>query len=315
LYIIAGFQQPTAGEIRIDGKSLLSIPPNQRNIGMVFQRYTLFPHLTAGENVAFPLRVRRCRESEVRAKVDEMLKLVHLSDYRDRMPAQLSGGEQQRVAIARALAYEPALLLMDEPLSALDKKLREEMQLELRRIHRETNATILYVTHDQDEALCLSDRIAIFRQGKIEQVGTGKELYEQPASRFVGSFVGNSNFFRVKIAEMRGNVARAMFPDGFFIESDTIKQPFGIGDEVALMVRPEQMRIRPRTTKTAETALAVTVRDMTYFGDSMHFSVKTSWQQEITIRMPLTARNTHDLYVGASAWVDWDVRHGHVFAQ
>jgi putative spermidine/putrescine transport system ATP-binding protein len=194
LYIIAGFQDPTEGDVLLNDRTILGVPSHKRNIGMVFQRYTLFPHLTVGENVAFPLRVRRRPGAEVDRKVDEMLQLVRLDGFRDRMPGQLSGGQQQRVALARALAYDPPILLMDEPLSALDKKLREEIQVEIRRIHRETGVTILYVTHDQEEALRLSDRIAVFSHGRIDQIGTGRELYENPATRFVAGFIGSSDF-------------------------------------------------------------------------------------------------------------------------
>ncbi|BAK77353.1 polyamine ABC transporter, ATP-binding protein [Pseudogulbenkiania sp. NH8B] len=309
LYIVAGFQGPTEGQVLLNGKSLLEVAPNQRNIGMVFQRYTLFPHLTVGENVAFPLRVRRRPEAEIKAKVEKMLELVHLAGYRDRLPGQLSGGQQQRVAIARALAYDPPLLLMDEPLSALDKKLREEIQLELRRIHQETGVTILYVTHDQEEALRLSDRIAVFSQGKIEQVGTGEELYERPTSRFVAGFIGNSNFLPVKVEQMGSGRARAVFPNGHAVEGAA--SALAAGSEGTLMVRPEQMRIRPAAAAAGH-GLAVTVRDMTYLGDSMHFAVQTPWQQEVAVRMAV--RDGQGLSIGAPAVLEWDAQHGHVFA-
>ncbi|KWF33368.1 ABC transporter ATP-binding protein [Burkholderia pseudomultivorans] len=321
LYIVAGFQAPTDGRVLLDGKSLLSIAPNQRNIGMVFQRYTLFPHLTVGENVAFPLRVRRRPDAEVRAKVEQMLKLVHLSECRDRMPAQLSGGQQQRVAIARALAYDPPVLLMDEPLSALDKKLREEIQLELRRIHQETGVTILYVTHDQEEALRLSDRIAVFSHGRIEQVGTGEELYANPASRFVASFIGNSNFLPVKVTKTSDGRMGGVLPNGLEMASDMFHPTLAAGDEGALMIRPEQMRISSlqhaggANVSNAGTGLPVTVRDVTYLGDAMHYAVATPWQQEISIRMPAAHRHDDGIAIGAQALVDWDARDVRLFAQ
>ncbi len=296
LYIVAGFQEPSEGRVLLDGKPLLSVAPNKRNIGMVFQRYTLFPHLTVGENIAFPLRVRRLPDAEVKAKVEQMLKLVHLSECRDRMPAQLSGGQQQRVAIARALAYDPPVLLMDEPLSALDKKLREEIQLELRRIHQETGVTILYVTHDQEEALRLSDRIAVFNKGRIEQVGTGEELYSNPASRFVASFIGNSNFLPVRVTSHSDGRMNGVFPH-------------------TLMVRPEQMRIQSLRDASGATGLPVTVRDITYLGDAMHYAVATPWQQEISIRMPAGHRHDSGLSIGTQALVDWDARDVRLFAQ
>ncbi|AWV01453.1 polyamine ABC transporter ATP-binding protein [Burkholderia sp. JP2-270] len=321
LYIVAGFQEPTDGRVLLDGKSLLSVAPNLRNIGMVFQRYTLFPHLTVGENVAFPLRVRRRPEAEINAKVEQMLKLVHLSECRDRMPAQLSGGQQQRVAIARALAYDPPVLLMDEPLSALDKKLREEIQLELRRIHQETGVTILYVTHDQEEALRLSDRIAVFNQGRIEQVGTGEELYANPASRFVASFIGNSNFLPVKVTKNSDGRMGGVFPNGLEMASDVFHPTLAAGDEGALMIRPEQMRISSLQSASGSNGasgtagLPVTVRDVTYLGDAMHYAVATPWQQEISIRMPAAHRHDNGIVIGAQALVDWDAHDVRLFAQ
>jgi putative spermidine/putrescine transport system ATP-binding protein len=312
LYITAGFQEPTEGQVLLNGKSLLDVAPNQRNIGMVFQRYTLFPHMTVGDNVAFPLKVRRRPESEIKAKVAKMLDLVHLGEYRDRLPGQLSGGQQQRVAIARALAYDPPLLLMDEPLAALDKKLREEIQFELRRIHQETGVTVMYVTHDQEEALRLSDRIAVFSNGRIEQVGTGEELYESPSSRFVAGFIGNSNFLPVKVQQLHGGRACAVFPNGRVVEGSASPEKLSVGGDGTLMVRPEQMRIKPQGAEPVGQALPVTVRDMTYLGDSLHFAVETPWQQDIAIRMAV--RDGQGLHIGAQALVEWDEQHGHVFA-
>ncbi|MFM0513368.1 ABC transporter ATP-binding protein [Paraburkholderia sp. RL17-373-BIF-A] len=315
LYIVAGFQEPSEGRVLLDGKPLLSVAPNKRHIGMVFQRYTLFPHLTVGENIAFPLRVRRRPDAEVKAKVEQMLKLVHLSECRDRMPAQLSGGQQQRVAIARALAYDPPVLLMDEPLSALDKKLREEIQLELRRIHQETGVTILYVTHDQEEALRLSDRIAVFNKGRIEQVGTGEELYGNPASRFVASFIGNSNFLPVRVTSSNDGRMNGVFPNGHTVSSGSFNPVLTAGDEGTLMIRPEQMRIQAQRDASGAAGLPVTVRDITYLGDAMHYAVATPWQQEISIRMPAGHRHDSGLSIGTQALVDWDTRDVRLFAQ
>jgi putative spermidine/putrescine transport system ATP-binding protein len=314
LYIVAGFQEPTEGRVLLDGKPLLSVAPNKRNIGMVFQRYTLFPHLTVGENVAFPLRVRHRPEAEIKQKVEKMLALVHLSEFRDRMPAQMSGGQQQRVAIARALAYDPPVLLMDEPLSALDKKLREEIQLELRRIHQETGVTILYVTHDQEEALRLSDRIAVFNKGRIEQCGTGEELYANPASKFVANFIGNSNFLPVRVTASDAKQSSGVFPNGHAVA--TAGNPaLAAGDEGALMLRPEQIRIRPLGAPAASAGLPVIVRDITYLGDAMHYAVQTPWQQEISVRMPAGDHRDSGLVIGTQALVDWDARDVRLFAQ
>src|SRR5262244_755813 len=194
LMMIAGFAYPTRGEVFVDGRSVAALPPQKRDLGMVFQSYAVFPHLTVFDNVAFPLEIRRIRRAEIRRRVGEALELVRLEGYDRRLPRQLSGGEQQRVALARALVFRPRVLLMDEPLGALDKKLRAHMQIELKHIQRHLHVTVIYVTHDQEEALTMSDRVAVMRRGRIEQVGTPAELYEAPASRFVADFLGESNF-------------------------------------------------------------------------------------------------------------------------
>jgi putative spermidine/putrescine transport system ATP-binding protein len=194
LMMVAGLQQPDAGSIKLGGKSVDRLPPYRRDIGMVFQNYALFPHMSVRRNVAFPLEMRGVGRSEIDRQVADVLQLVGLAMMGDRLPRQLSGGQQQRVALARAMVYHPALLLMDEPLGALDKKLREQMQREIKRIHRERRTSILYVTHDQEEALTMSDRIAVFNKGRIEQIGTPEELYERPTTRFVADFLGETNF-------------------------------------------------------------------------------------------------------------------------
>ncbi|RVB09990.1 ABC transporter ATP-binding protein, partial [Mesorhizobium sp. M7A.F.Ca.CA.004.05.1.1] len=239
LYAIAGFQDPSSGDVLLEDMSLLSVPSHKRNIGMVFQRYTLFPHLSVAENVAFPLRVRRRHDAEIKRKVADMLALVRLENFADRHPGALSGGQQQRVALARALAYDPPILLMDEPLSALDKKLRQEIQAEIRRIHRETGVTILYVTHDQEEALHLSDRIALFREGRIEQIGTGEDLYLRPASEFVAGFIGNSNFLPAEHLQTARGVSTIRLAEGSIVTGIKTTTSFGQGQRVRLMVRPE----------------------------------------------------------------------------
>ena len=198
LSMLAGFETPSSGEILVDGQSLVNVPPHKRDIGMVFQRYSLFPHLNVRDNIAFPLAIRKLNAGETSKRVDAMLKLVQLEQFAHRKPSQMSGGQQQRVAIARALVYEPRILLMDEPLGALDKKLREDLQDELRQLHRRLGITIVYVTHDQEEAMRLSQRIAIFSHGKIVGLGTGYDLYQNPPNAFVASFLGNSNFLRIK---------------------------------------------------------------------------------------------------------------------
>ena len=214
LFIVAGFEDPTSGSVEIDGRSVLSVPPNERNIGMVFQRYTLFPNMSVRDNIAFPLSVRGRPQNEIDRAVAEMLDMVRLGSYAGRRPSELSGGQQQRGALARALVYRPRLLLMDEPLAALDKRLREDIQQEIRRIHRELGVTILYVTHDQEEALRMSDRIAVFSHGKIAQIGSGSDLYERPANGFVASFVGNSNMLRGRLRGVSERMASVELADG-----------------------------------------------------------------------------------------------------
>jgi putative spermidine/putrescine transport system ATP-binding protein len=281
LYALAGFLEPTKGDILLNGKSLLGVPSNKRNIGMVFQRYTLFPHLSVADNVAFPLRVRRRPKAEVDAKVAAMLKLVRLEKMAHRMPAQMSGGQQQRVALARALAYDPPILLMDEPLSALDKKLREEIQVEIKRIHNETGVTILYVTHDQEEALRLSDRIALFNSGRIEQIGTGHDLYEKPASRFVAGFIGNSNFLDGKLSRSDRSI---ILPDGTAIQGTQLDQVGQQQDEVSIMIRPDHFRLHNGSGDAPK--LHGTVTDTTYLGEYTELSVSTPWGAPLSVRLP-----------------------------
>ena len=202
---IAGFVAPSGGRVLVDGVDITGMPPHRRNIGMVFQNYALFPYLTVAQNIAFPLKMRRLPKAEIATRVDRALEMVRLGGFGPRMPAQLSGGQQQRVALARAAVYDPPLLLMDEPLGALDKNLREEMQEELRQFHHTVGATILYVTHDQHEAASMADRIAIMNHGKAEQIGSPHEVYEQPRNSFVARFLGEANMFRLRQARADGS--------------------------------------------------------------------------------------------------------------
>jgi len=212
--MIAGFVVPTAGDVRIDGRSIVQVPVHKRGIGMVFQNYALFPHLDVTRNVAFPLEMRNLPKDEIARRVEAALALVRLEGLGDRRPRQLSGGQQQRVALARALVFEPNVLLLDEPLGALDAKLREEMKLELKRLHHKIGATVLFVTHDQEEALTLSDRIAVFDDGALAQVGTPDELYHRPANRFVADFIGETNLLTGRVLAVEGERVRVAFAPG-----------------------------------------------------------------------------------------------------
>lgn len=240
LNLLAGMMSPTSGRILIDSRDVTGVPPAQRNLGMVFQNYALMPHMTIFENIAFPLRVRRLKASEIRARVEKVLALVQLPEVAGRKPAALSGGQQQRIALARALVYEPRIILMDEPLGALDKRLREQMQLELIRIHREVGVTIVFVTHDQEEALTMSDRIVLLNRGRIVQVGTPSELYFKPNSVFSAEFLGDSNLMRGRLGGGASPAVETVH--GFKIAVSDVD---GLceDEEIAVMIRPENIRL------------------------------------------------------------------------
>ncbi|WP_213880917.1 ABC transporter ATP-binding protein [Pseudomonas sp. dw_358] len=284
LSMLAGFETPSSGEILVGGQSLVSVPPHKRDIGMVFQRYSLFPHLSVRDNIAFPLAIRKLAAAERERRVDAMLKLVQLDTFAHRRPAQLSGGQQQRVAIARALVYEPRILLMDEPLGALDKKLREDLQDELRQLHRRLGITIVYVTHDQEEAMRLSQRIAIFSHGKIVGLGTGYDLYQNPPNAFVASFLGNSNFLKLKA---RGNGA-ALFEE----QRLAIRLTAGLNhdQDVLLMVRPEKAQALSVAQAELEplpqgwNQVAATVGEVLFLGESQTCSVVTAGGTAMTVK-------------------------------
>lgn len=295
LSVLAGFETPSSGEILVNGQSLVNVPPHKRDIGMVFQRYSLFPHLSVRDNIAFPLAIRKLAAAEREKRVDAMLKLVQLEQFAHRRPSQLSGGQQQRVAIARALVYEPRILLMDEPLGALDKKLREDLQDELRQLHRRLGITIVYVTHDQEEAMRLSQRIAIFSHGKIVGLGSGYDLYQNPPNAFVASFLGNSNFLKLKA---QGNAAAS-----FEGQSLSIRLTSGLhtDQDVLLMVRPEKA-LALSTQQALDEPLAAgwnevsaNVVEVLFLGESQTCSVVTAGGTSMTVKalsaagMPLKA--------------------------
>nr|WP_315447716.1 ABC transporter ATP-binding protein [uncultured Pseudomonas sp.] len=295
LSMLAGFETPSSGEILVNGQSLVNVPPHKRDIGMVFQRYSLFPHLSVRDNIAFPLAIRKLAAAERDKRVDAMLKLVQLEQFAHRRPSQLSGGQQQRVAIARALVYEPRILLMDEPLGALDKKLREDLQDELRQLHRRLGITIVYVTHDQEEAMRLSQRIAIFSHGKIVGLGSGYDLYQNPPNAFVASFLGNSNFLKLKA---QGHAAAS-----FEGQSLSIRLTAGLhtDQDVLLMVRPEKALALSVPQAISEplpsgwNEVSAKVVEVLFLGESQTCSVVTSGGTSMTVKalsaagMPLKA--------------------------
>lgn len=272
LRMIAGFEFPTSGEIILDGQQINSLPPHKRDMSMVFQSYAIFPHLTVFENIAYGLNVQRLPKPEIVDRVDRVLALVHLEGYGQRAPTQLSGGQQQRVALARALVMEPKVLLMDEPLSNLDAKLREEMRTEIRRIQKELNITSVYVTHDQIEAMTLSDRIVVMNLGVIEQIGTPVEMYRFPRSHFVANFIGRANFLPAEVLEQRGN-SLTVKSLGETLRLTNVKGDFTTGMEVSLIVRPEMVKIK----KTGELYQGV-IRRAVFLGDVIEYDVEIAGQ-------------------------------------
>ena len=242
LMMLAGFEMPTAGEILLEGKPLTRLPPYKRQIGMVFQNYALFPHMTVAENIGFPLSVRRMARDEIAHRVERVLDMVQLTGFGDRRPAQLSGGQQQRIAVARALVFEPKLVLMDEPLGALDKQLREQMQLEIRRLHQRLGVTMVYVTHDQAEALTMSDRIAVFHRGKIQQLDAPEQLYETPVNAFVARFIGENNRFEGSLQSVAGTRCTVRIAGDACIEG-SLAAPLPVGARVTVSLRPERVQV------------------------------------------------------------------------
>jgi putative spermidine/putrescine transport system ATP-binding protein len=282
LRLIAGLLQPTAGVIELAGRDVTSIPPHRRDIGVVFQNYALFPHLTAGQNVGFPLEMRRVSKADARGLVEKAFSLVHLSGFEHRYPRQLSGGQQQRVALARALVFEPRLLLMDEPLGALDKKLRDRLQLEIKRIHQELGVTVVYVTHDQEEALVLSDRIAIFNDGRVAQLGSPQDIYRRPQSLFVADFIGDANVLTGSV-QRRDDDVWLSTPSGSFRAPESAT-PMGLA--AALVIRPERLQVVApdgHETNRETNAVLGTVKAVTYLGALVKYTIAAE-------SMTLTAR-------------------------
>ena len=274
LMMLAGFEEPDAGTIAIAGRDVTHVAPNKRDIAMVFQRYALFPHMTVAENIAFPLRMRSILRAEQQTLVARALDMVQLSGYGDRRPSALSGGQQQRVALARAIVFDPPVILMDEPLGALDKKLRQHMQIELKQLQRRLGATVIYVTHDQEEALTMSDRVAVMSQGGLSQLGAPRELYDDPANPFVADFLGEMNFLRATVDEVAGGLCRASAPS----LTALARLPVGPlvpkkGEAVRIAIRPEAVSLHAGETGVEPGAprLDATIGHAVFNGSSLHF--------------------------------------------
>ena len=294
LRMIGGFEQPTSGLIELQGQDVTWLPPYQRNVNTVFQNYALFPHLTIFENVAFGLRRKGVKDAEIKTRVADMLALVELKGYDARKPNQISGGQAQRVALARALINRPAVLLIDEPLGALDLKLRKQMQVELKRIQQEVGITFIYVTHDQEEALTMSDRIAVMNAGRVEQLGTPEELYERPASRFVADFIGTTNLLRATV-DADG---RARLETGEPVAID--RDGHAPGTTIEISVRPESIRLLPAA---AEDAIPARVEQAAYLGTNVSYQLRTTGGTGLTVLAPKAGIR---LPVGSDVAVAWD---------
>ncbi len=300
LMMLAGFETATHGEIRLGGRPINNIPPHKRGIGMVFQNYALFPHMTVGENLAFPLQVRRMGKADIAAKVKRALEMVEMGDFASRRPAQLSGGQQQRIALARALVFEPELVLMDEPLGALDKQLREHMQYEIKHIHENLGVTVVYVTHDQGEALTMSDRVAVFNDGVIQQLSTPDDLYERPENSFVAQFIGENNKLSglVKSVE-NGEVVVEI--DGGGASRAVAVNCGGAGSRTQLSIRPERVTVGASDLPNRAEGR---VQELIYLGDHIRCRMSVLGYEDFIVKVPNTANHAH-LKRGETAVVGW----------
>ncbi len=306
LRTIAGFVDPTDGSVSMNGEDLLKLPPHSRPVNTVFQSYALFPHLTVRQNIAFGLEMLGKPKAEITRTVDDMMALVQMTAMADRQTGQISGGQQQRVALARALAPKPKVLLLDEPLSALDFKLRKDMQIELKRLQTETGITFVFVTHDQEEALTMSDRVAVMKAGSIRQIGSPRDIYDRPAERFVADFIGDTNFIPVEVSQIAGTVAQIKLPSGKMIEARAVEG--ATGGASTLAVRPEHA-----TLGIAQDALmAGTLKNIVYFGTDTHYHVDLDGADSFVVRAQNTPGNKLDFSVGDAVGITFPPQVGQV---
>ncbi|ARE38597.1 Putrescine transport ATP-binding protein PotA [Rhodovulum sp. P5] len=289
LMMLAGFETATHGEIRLDGRPINQVPPDKRGIGMVFQNYALFPHMTVGENLSFPLEVRGMGKSDREDKIVRALDMVQMRGFANRRPAQLSGGQQQRVALARALVFDPKLVLMDEPLGALDKQLREHMQFEIKHLHETLGITVVYVTHDQGEALTMSDRVAVFNDGRIQQLAPPAELYERPQNSFVAGFIGENNKLPGVIEELNGDRALVRLHDGEVIDATSVNIR-AKGEKTLVSIRPERVEFRPDAIPAGAHTVDAEVLEVIYMGDILRTRMRVAGSDDFIVK----CRNTID---------------------
>jgi spermidine/putrescine transport system ATP-binding protein len=310
LRMIGGFEEPTQGQILLYGKDVVGVPPNHRDVNMVFQSYALFPHMSVEENVAFGLRRKSVRKAEITTRVGEMLELVQLEGKSDRRPRELSGGQQQRVALARALVNRPRALLLDEPLAALDLKLRQAMQLELKRIQREVGITFVFVTHDQNEALTMSDRLVVMNAGRIEQLGAPRDLYERPRTRFVAGFIGTSNLMTGTVRHLDGNTAvLEAAADERLIVPDAVTAGAAVGEPLDLTVRPEKIVISTSDPTPGWCTLRGTVSEVVYLGTSTQYAVRTKDDSELSVFVQNSSDASDVAGRGQTVWLSWRPEH------
>lgn len=303
LMMLAGFEPATHGEIYLNKQPINNVPPHKRGIGMVFQNYALFPHMTVAENLAFPLMVRKMSKADVEAKVKRALEMVQLPQFSGRRPGQLSGGQQQRVAVARALVFEPDLVLMDEPLGALDKNLREEMQYEIKHIHENVGVSVVYVTHDQSEALTMSNRVAVFDDGIIQQLAPPEELYERPVNAFVAYFIGENNRLYGTVKEASGDSCFVELDGGGGVVKALKVNTGGPGSRTTLSLRPERVSIAP-AEGAVENILSGKVLELIYLGDHIRTRMTVSGNDEFIVKVP-NAQGHATLKVGDEVRLGW----------
>jgi putative spermidine/putrescine transport system ATP-binding protein len=301
--MLAGFESVTQGDIVLDGRPINNAPPHKRDIGVVFQNYALFPHMTVNENVAFPLTVRGIGRAEIEARIKRALDMVQLSGFGQRRPGQLSGGQQQRVAVARALVFEPKLILMDEPLGALDKQMREQMQYEIKHLHERLGVTVVYVTHDQTEALTMSNRIAVMENGAIQQIATPQDLYDQPENAFVAQFIGENNRLLGTVRAIEGPTC-VVAVDGGEVRALAVKVE-GVGSRSTLSLRPERVLIDPRPDACAN-VFDARVEELIYHGDHTRVRVRTCGSTDFIVKQPNAAARV-PLAAGEQIRIGWRV--------
>ena len=303
LMMLAGFETATHGDILLDGVSINNIPPHQRGIGMVFQNYALFPHMTVAENLAFPLEVRKIAKAERETKIIRALDMVEMGNFAGRRPSQLSGGQQQRIALARALVFEPELVLMDEPLGALDKQLREKMQFEITNLAHALGITVVYVTHDQTEALTMSDRVAVFNDGRIQQLASPDSLYEEPENSFVAQFIGENNTLDGEVKNLSKNMAVVQLDDGSLIDCKPVNVE-KVGDRTKVSIRPERVEYNKKRIKKQAHTLTAEVLEFIYMGDIFRTRLRVAGNDDFIIK----TRNAPDqqrLTAGQQIEIGW----------